>query len=588
MPVNIDSREAQIMAATSTETRLQTQGEQNALKIKQKMAEEPQGTPLENLSRALETVQTPSGEKAQRLIDENIGVDRDSTTGGKMRTSEESARKTNVTKYEKLSRELIDKGYDSLSKVQKDEALKFAETILTISPEIAAIVPADPAQRREFIEDMLRQKGFVGLVKAEYSAKFSDSVKLEDEITPSAGQLEKAKEAERQMQAERDRVRRELDETTQKLERFEPGQADAVELERLTTDVPRLEGELAGYQADLDDASGDLANLLRVQLNRLNRGEDTGVIDAAIVTKKGEKKTIAASIKTASDQIAKKSQLERAKANLPGKKQELADNLVAAEAKMAEATRTRLSAQANVESLKEQRREKEQEFVSETRDIIPEAVAKYIKQQLQAAENAQMEIVREMGEKSTDIAQKAISNQIFVNWEKRRTPTILNRSEREINTAQINLDMSTLLDPDQGPATIITEMIQAELKADVAAGKMTQNEVDQIIQLKMKDKEFIGSVTPSVVGALLRQRLKIGTITEAEQDIIINSDWGKGMLQKAMESNNNPQIAAEIDVLKKAGVVKPEGMDAPTRKKFLWMILVGGLAAGIAIKGAAR
>lgn len=583
-PVSIDSREAPIRGGLTSEARLRTQGETNALTIRQAIAKDQvPGSPLERFNRALEAARPPKKDRARSVIDQNIGIDIDQTTGKKVLSSEEAKRERSVNKDLTLARELGDKGFDGLSTAQRKDAVRLAGTILDLSPEIAAIVPTDPVERQAFIEDLLHEKGFTALVQEGYGRLTADSARLVDEVTPAKDQLEQAKRVEAQRQAERNRINTELTTASERLERFEPGHADDVELTRLTKALPELTDRLRDYDEQSELVSGELGRLRLQRSRAISRGEDTSSIDVAITAQGQERSRITRERAAVNDDIAKKDQLEKDKTSLPKSVEDLTGKLGETEAALTKATREKLAFQATAEGLKEERGEQEQAYADEVGDIIPEAMAKYIRQQLQAAETAQRAILQEISDKSTDRAMQAVANQALKRYEKTRTPTFRNRSTTETDTLMVNNDRARLVDAARGPGAVVRDMLERDLAVDVAAGKMTQAQADQIITLKMQDQAFLDNAVPIVVESVLRQVLKTGTVTEAEADVIVNSSWGKGMLQKASQESSSPPVNAEIEELKAAGVVSVDEMDAKQRKGLLLKILFGALATGAVI-----
>lgn len=551
--------------------------------------------PLEKTRNALKTFierrppEIGVSKGAKGVIEGNFGTDRDPETGAIIRTPESEARLDGTKTFEALARGAVN--YDTLTDAQKLQALTSAEDVLKLDPLIEATLPKDPIRRRKWIEDRyLKEPGVIAKIQAEHQRLSSSEARLIDEVTPAKLALNEAATELEKRKAEQERIQGELNAATTRIGEFEPGQTEANRLKELTEKLPQNQEALKTKEAELADLTSEIDELRKVRIN-LSIGrppQPTGDITAQIRLLQEEARQLLAPKASISGEIAEHARLIAEKPRLEQEQSRLEGQLRVAQSEVQTAVTAKSIAQANVEGAQFDRSEAEDGYVAEWQGIISRSVAEYAQEQLQLGETAYQTYIEELAEKSTDVAEKALVRQLSGNrWKEEKAVTVAGKvimKRRVTKESLVKNDVDAMIDPTRGAKTIVEQMLRSELATEVTAGRMTQAQLDEVVKSRMGDGAFVEKWTPLVAEPLLRERLKLGKLSDSQQEAIANSEVGRQILDRAMKNPSeiqDPKRRAQVEALRNSGIDTVDKMDKFSRSELLLALLLGGLILGV-------
>lgn len=513
------------------------------------------------------------------LFDANFGTERN-PDGTKKRDSATEQRFKQASQSEQLSRELVEKGYDSLTPTQKNRARAVVERAISINPILKDQLPTDPVRKEEVLVKVLKDPELAHEIIAAYSERVDPTQKLQDQVSEVKQKLEETTKSEKDKKIELRDTTTSLGENSHEIARFDLTADKGIELTQLTTELPGLKEDLENKNNELRLAEENIAIYKQQMLYQTMAGNDTSKIEAALQEAirqagrvRGEKTAINIKINRHSSLIEEKRKLESERTSLEQKKLQLSTELTGI-------TKERVRLQAEFATAQMTRESEEEQFVNGVNGILSEATFRYLQEQLTKADNAQRKVVEEMLQKATSETEKKYLTGLLSRYERPKSPTILDSRKTQPNTYNIDSDTTILLSNDPtlgGPEGLLRKQLLDQ--------GLTAAQVDE----QMANKEFVEKMQPRAVESLLSAKLKSGKLSADEAEKIIRSPWGEGMIDKAIQGNQ--KIKDTIESLRAQGKIKGDlkemlrAMDKQSLLSFLLLIL-GAAALGVVGVGA--
>lgn len=555
-----------------------TPAQERARALRQKTTKEGPRSTLDSLRRPVGRAEVAA------LLDKNFGIDIDPATGRKLRAagSAEETRFNQTKSAAEIYSNYLEKGYDGLSPVEKAFVKGEIKGVLTAWPPGETFINTlTAAEQDELYETILKgqEQGENKLpteVRKLLGERMAQSEIIKDEVTEKKRKFEELQQKETDKQSQVTLNATELGSVTGNLAQFEtvagtPG-AKLKELERLRKIAPKLTQEIDEKQDQLENASRQLSRLENQRDMLLISGTSTAAVDALISAKETAITGLKTEISRGQQQLDKKASLETEKTNLETRKKTLEENSEKLRQELQEAVRQRTMAQADLMSAKNDRTDKEEKFAGSIRDLFADASVKYLLDKIQKAEAADRDLFDEEKARAGDPGEKAVLQQILDRWQ---------TANGKLIEGQVRMDYTNLINRSRlvgGPDNLTKRMLDSA----VTAGMLTTAEANT----KKNDPAFLEKIRVQVAEGLISQYIKLGKFSEAEAERIIKTDWGKDVIDKAWQGNENIKNALQAyrdkGLLKGLGPAPLEFLGKLNKKDLLkWLLyLFGGLAIG--------
>ncbi|MDO8461160.1 MAG: hypothetical protein Q7S38_01815 [bacterium] len=528
--------------------------------LRKKMAEQGPKSALE----AMRARSKPPGETARKVSEineKNIGFEKDATGRTIRGTGTEEARRLDTAKnYTGLTKDFLEKGFDGLSSSQKIAARSMVDNALNAFPEMEAFLSTmSPGEVNAVLDTLLKNPEYAASLSRVFEKAAEPSKALASEaVSDLKTKFDEESQKEKAKTDEISKNSREASKINTELDQFAKkggiSSTKLKELEDLTRDMPDIQRNLADAQERFDEAKETIRDVDQRRRVQLGRGvDDTTVQDAEITARRKEARIFQREIIGYQDKIQRKASLEQEKASLEQEKQKLEENRVKLEDELKIQTKARIAAQADYATAKMDRASQEDDYVDGLRGMFGEATFQYLEDKIEKAETAQKELLQQEEANAEDPAEKAILSKIQTRWEK---------VEGGYNKEKIDSDYKSVLSSN-GAIEVLREMlITSGFSLDEA-------------NVKLADKAFVEKMQPKVVEKLLTRKLQTGKPTEQEARLIIESEWGKGMIDKAIA--NKKELKDAVNTLMAEGVVK----DNKGLLKLLLLLFGGLITLGI-------
>lgn len=555
-----------------------------AAQLKQKMKE---GT--RSATESMQQRPVDRGEK-KALTEKNIGIDRNAD-GSKKRTGEVKRRFEQAEKYRKLSEDILEKGYDNLDATQKSEANKLVESAVNAWPEGAVLLSSVP-NKADVIETILRNPDYVTKLRSVFEQATNPSTTIEDVASDLKAKLEEAKAKEAAKKAEIARSNGEKGLIDAQLEQFEDRTSTGgakgtrlTELEDLQRELPTLTKDLTGKQDQFEETKDRIRDLENIRTAAMMRGGDTTVLDGELTGKRNDKRKLQTEINEINEKVGRKNSLEEERNGLRQRRQQLEVERNRLDEEMRALTQERVRAQGEFASEKLTRDAAEQDFVDGLTNAVSEATMQYLEGKIQTAEQAQQQLLQEEIAKTGDPDERIILNALDTRYDKRKNVVGRFGGRRQIieyNKRTIEGDFSTLVTKG-GPREIARAML--------IEGGLSPAEAD----LKVSDPEFMAKMGPTIVEKLVRRKVQTGKISEVDARVIVESDWGQGAIEAALQKNT--ELKGTLEKLKEQGALQgglvdwirnrgPKGLLALLALLFGAGFMLSGPGGGLVAAGA--
>lgn len=525
---------------------------------------------------ALESLrQKPKIDKADtdRIIDENIGVKR-KANGEKNRTAQEKARFDSAKKWKGFNEALLDGGYDSLTDPgNKNLARGQVEKALRAWPAGDALLTSmNATDRQAAIERILRDPKFTEKLRSVYDGTFSGENVLADTVTEAANRALEAETKKTKVDGEIAKNKLDLSQVNTALDRYKVDPTTGAPIGADITRIKNIEARMPTLTAEQNTKAVEL-QLLQEEYNAMKLGVRTGAVTPAELAAKGtEVVAKQREILTIEAEIHEKEGLETKKNNLDSQKQTIETKLQELDVERASAVSELSAARADRASQELSRASQEGQFTENMKGMVSEAAMQVMEDEVTAAEAAEREIIETEIKNTQDPAEKAILQGLLERWEKDKEVGIWSKSRIKVyDKERINADFSEVMETGSTRNTMWRMMRDAGMS-------------DDEIRAKISDPEFVDKMQPQVAERLLTYKIQTGKLNEDEVRRIFNSEWGEGMIEKAIQRRDS--LRKTINDLESKGILQG-GVKEWLRKasggekwKFL-LILLAAIAGSV-------
>ncbi|MBI2430781.1 MAG: hypothetical protein HYV39_02095 [Candidatus Levybacteria bacterium] len=539
--------------------------------------------------------------KKTREVIEEIGITRDPTTGAKLRTpgTPEAVRYTNATNAEALAFKFLDNGYNGMTALEQGvletRILQAARTRPAFAMELNGMTAN---QQQEWARRRLRDPRFGGEV-GKMLQTLSEQGKLGEAITQAEAEVENEDLERRNRQLDIDDVDRRLARTNGQLAEFArpgggtPMGAKATEIERIKTNITSIQTELTTFQTQVNDANFRLTQLQAERTAALRPGYTGRAlfdIDTEISTERTKLTTAQGEADKRQADLLKLPALEQEEQRLEEQKRIQDKEKQGYEVKMNETMLKLTRAQRKLQDARSLRESQEDDIVNGFQSVFTEAANGVLDGEVQTyldAANAELEKLKQQAaDRNPD--EKAMYDALQQVWlgAERRRGIFHKESYRPIDRAAVDRDYNLLL--TQGPDAVMRRLLITRVNPATGA-PYTTAEANAIIA----DKAYVEKMQPEVVKQLLAKRILSGGVTQEDAQIIVMSQWGRGMIEQALAVKT--ELRSAIEGLAGAGALGGPGLvERMTREvgRNPWWLLVllgiiGGPIAGLsALTGA--
>lgn len=499
-----------------------------------------------------------------RKLDE-IGVARDATTGKKDRTPEEEARFNRVKNTASLAKEIIEKGYDRVGSIGQGKLRTITEDAIKSNPLSASEFSSlTVTQQKTEIERRLRDPKFLADLSEEVNAQLNPEKKLieEQKIVDREEDVKdkefKKTEAQDAVTALNNQIKA-LDQELKAFERSPAGSAigsNAIELDGIRSNINTIKAEMDTYKVTLDDVKVNLQDLITEKQMTLRYGStqgrrDAATIDGEIASKRTEMKNAQREVDTREGKIRRITELETQEASLKAKKEEIEASKKTKDLDLKKADLELSKAQRRLDDLKREREYEEEDLASNMENVFSRTADKYIRDEIQAMKTPVDAELEDAKKKTSNADEQALYGALRKRWEK----TVKNWRGKEkimINKEQTEEDFADLMETGS-PDNIMRKMLK--IQANVSTGaNYTHGEIDVLLADKA-DSGFYKKMAPEVILQILRRKILARGITKEDVFNIQNSQWGEGMITKALDKNK--ANAKELETLIGEKAVNP-------------------------------
>lgn len=529
----------------------------------------------EGARSALEALKArPKIDKAEtdRIVDENIGIKR-KETGVKDRSRAEKKKFDEAHQWKSFNEALLDGGYDSLNphnqgvaRVQVEKAMRAwpaADTLLT---------SMSAADRQAAIERVLKDPGFAEKLRGVYDSAFSGENVFADNVSEAASKVLESETKKARIDGETAQKNLELTQVNAALERYKVDPTTGAPIGSDITRLKSIEARMPILTASHDTKTVEL-QLLQEEYNALKLGIRTGAVNPAeLAVKGGEIVAKQREIEAIGKEIEEKDVLEKKKGNLDTQKQSIEQRLQELNVEKASAVSELSAARADGASQELSRASQENQFVENINGMVAEATMQVLEDQVAAAEAAERELIEVEIKNTQDPAEKAILQALLDRWEKDKVVGIWSKSQVKVfNKERINADFSELMQTGSPRNTMWRMMREAGM-------------TDTEIAAKITDTAFIDKMQPQVVERLLTYKIQTGKLNEDEVRRIYNSEWGVGMIEKAIQRREG--LRNVINDLESKGILQGgikewlRKASSGSKMKFL-LILLAAIAGSV-------
>ena len=531
-------------------------------------------TPAESFIDTTKTREVPNVEVTGTIIDNNIGTDRDTTSGRKTRTVPgEQSRFDEVTKTTKTIREYLE---DPVVDPSAD-VVKWADQVWSLDPKISAVLPPPGTPERvAAIKELLEEPDLRESIRGQFASTFSETAKLPDEVTAAQQEEQRLKDKQTELETTR---------------RNKNSEKSAKERHQAEFDNPNIKGGVGEELANLND------NLAQTRQNRYEAnlevntyrqslegkikakvgktGDDLKAIEDVITTIRQGLAVAEGKLENADKDIARQTELTKEKANLPGEIRTLESEIVGLDGQVNQTQTEKLLATATREEKQLARKQAEEGFKDKVKGIVGSGVTEYTKKKLEEAQEADAAMRQEKIDKAQTAGEKAVAEQ-----EKYRYVDADGKPDK----AKIEPDWTVLMAPAGGAKEVLKVMLREQFIKDkgynpVALTPAQSKERDDWVKDRMSDQAFVDTQLPGAVESLIAARLRSGAkLTEGEAYAILSNPATAGAIDAAV--NRNDALKKAMDELKKNGKMEQGVVEYLKRQSkgdlLKWLVLIFG------------
>lgn len=534
---------------------------------------------------------TPIAESKISQKIEQIGIERDDTTGAKARTPEEQQRYDSAKISSELTSKFVESGYDSLNDVQKGFVRNKLLTELRSRPALASEMSGlNNTQQIALAERLLRDPSYINKSRERLEEILDNPNFDETAITNAQYYMEDAqieqKDKDITVKEINDRIKSnnaQLKEYARAANGIATGSL-AIEMDAIKTNLNTIKSELLVKKQELSSATSRVDALKEERSLSMRYGATAGRravadIDSELITARGDVTTAQTEVNTRQQQIDRLNELTTSEQQLKERKTELAEEKREKDKALQKANIDLRRKQQILEDLKTLRTGQEQDLVDNLGNVFESATGKWINDQVEAATTEMDKQLVKLKETTNDNNKKAMYDALRERWlgaqRTRRKGLIGFRSAeryRPIDRNVTNADFAVLI--QSGPDQLARNILDGRTNPTTNA-HYTLDEINSLIQ----NKEFMAEMRPEMVKQLLTRKHLTGGFTHEDIFLLEQSPWGKGMINEAIA--NVDKYKGVIESAFGAGALNTHGFKDKfiqiARNNPLWMLLLLGI-----------
>ena len=544
-----------------------------------------------NWKGAFERSKMPQVERGKiEQVREQIGVERNPATGAKVRTPQEQARYDQLGTAAALSTKFLEEGYDRLTAGEQVNLRRIVLDEARLRPALAGQLSVlAPNQVDAFAIRLLKEPKMAAKIREVLTQQSDPEHKLADAVTPADQQF-KEKDLDRQnKQEEVDDVNRRLTAINTRLAEFaRPGMgappgAKAAEIDRIKTNFATIQAELRTQKQRLVDAKyrktqleADRTASIRAGAGGMAGGRTTAEIDTEITDIRREETNAQTEIDTREADLQKLPQLEQEEQQLEQRRQEIERERRERSLELGKAQLEAQKRQYELQDARALRGSHEEDLVQGFETVFAKATSDLIGEQVDEAAGKFETEIETLKQQTKVQEETAMYNTLQTRWlGPLQHRGILRRvSFPPINRACVSADMETLLDRAQGSDQLMRNILRATINPTTRIA-YTNVEVDGL----MANKAFVDKMRPEAITQLLGRRALTGGFTQGDIHVIVNSQWGQGMIEAGLAKNAEyrglVESALGADALRRQGFI-PRVIEE-TRKHPFWLLSLLGI-----------
>ncbi len=532
--------------------------QQRAKDIRIKMGE---GKGLSAFDAAISSSQRVEVGARTKTLDANFGIDRDPTTGAKKRDA--AAEPGSQDRYDRAQKAL-QQAEEILSvglTTDRDALLANLESAMSVLPGYSDYLStiSDPNIRKAMVEDLLRNPKLMEKIRAGHDRVTAESARLKDEVTEAKKKADEAEAARVKKQGERDAVSGKGG-TLDSARTAELSFADTSTAGAKGTELEVLQKDSTGAPRDLEAEERDALNA-RNRAKTLFDARNKRFADVQVAGKvPGNKEYDEAegllnvaqrdlsnsenSYSRARKDKARRTELEKEKAELPGKIRQLEADEIRLIGEYSDAEKAALIARADLNSKQVDRAAAEEAYASNAERVVPDALRDHLREQMHAADEANRALLDKMETDARTAGEKNIVKQIKERYLTKKR-NLRGNEELAFDKNKAKEDVAFFMNggtPDK--------MVQAALEATYGAGSPKVAEF-------MAKPDFVSTYGNEIVKqAFMRYVADGGKISAAQQAYIEAQPWGQGLIESALSA---PSVKAKEKELKEKGLLPSGG-----------------------------
>lgn len=531
--------------------------------------------------------------KADIKIDQ-IGSTYNAASGAKERTTGSGSESRRHTKAKEAVRDVkvfLEKGLDSCP--QKAALINSALERFKLRPLIAtelAALPGD-AERKAFVERILRDPRTTAntqeLLDGRLNGGFDDATILAAIDAVAEKEIDKTN-----AQAEYDDVNSRVKTVDTQLRAFArprtgtPG-TKAGDIDTLRAALPTVQAEIPLKKANVRAAQARVETLteeFRASQVRGWTGRPTADIFTELGTTRTEFTTAQTELSDREGQVQKLTDLEAEEARLKEDKATLSADLRQKKTTLDKATLELGKRNRDLQAARALRTTQENDFVAGLENILLDAGEATLDDDITKATSRFETDLEKLKNEATNAKDKTFYEALQKIWlgaERTRKIGLPGRRRTEkyrpIDKVKVYEHFSILM--ENGDEAMFKRVLAQTTNPDTGTYYIA-TEIDELI----KDTEFTNRMKPEAVKQLLGRKFLAGGITQEDIHVISTSQWGQGMIEKAIQSNNEFRTAVSAvmgaDALNRHGFVERFGQVA--KEHPWWIALIAGIPFAIA------
>ncbi len=353
----------------------------------------------------------------------------------------------------------------------------------------------------------------------------------------------------------------------------------AQELENIRTELPTLETEKQTYAQQYQDAEFRFTQLQQERAATLRNPGTTGrrdiaEIDTDITNARTEMQNAQREIGKRQAKIDRVSQLEEEERTLEIDKKNIDIEMRGVKLEVGKIELDLAKIQREYNNALSLRESQEMDIVNGLEDVFANAAIDVLNDRVDEAYNQYDVSLKELREKATTDAERAIIDAIQERH-KRRVPVRRFRGaeqQRKIDKAKVLSDFNMLM--TKGPEEFMKSVL-AGAKNPETNSPYTEDEVTKL----MENQDLMNKMQPEAIKQLLAKRFMVGKISEGDAYFISTSKWGEELIDKAIATNQD--VRDKLVKLYGDGVIDQPGFAKRFAKEVGAAGLLSAIIAGI-------